>query len=119
MHAGFMELRRAMWMNTRRNFAGLGRTPGALADIARIAELWRTTRQAFGGGGPFLFGVRMTAADAMYAPVVARFVTWQPELPADAKAYVDAVWEHPHLREWRSGADRESWPPMLRYETPQ
>jgi glutathione S-transferase len=46
-------------------------------------------------------------ADAMYAPVVSRFVTWEPELPADAKAYVAAVWEHPLLQEWRRGADAE------------
>ena len=35
MHAGFRELRTAMWMNLGRDFSGLGRTPGALADIAR------------------------------------------------------------------------------------
>jgi len=36
MHAGFRELRQAMWMNLGRDFAGHGRTPGALANIARI-----------------------------------------------------------------------------------
>ena len=40
MHAGFRELRQAMWMNLGRDFAGHGRTPGALADIARIEALW-------------------------------------------------------------------------------
>ncbi|MBI3451455.1 MAG: glutathione S-transferase family protein [Rhodospirillales bacterium] len=109
MHAGFAELRTAMWMNIRRRFPGKRRTPGALADIARIAELWRETRAAFGQGGPFLFGRRFNFADAMYTPVVARFVTWEPELPADAKAYVEAVWAQPWVREWCADAAAEPW----------
>lgn len=117
MHAGFGELRKAMWMNTRRRFAGKGRTPGAIADIARITTIWRTTRERFGAGGPLLFGRSFTVADAMYAPVVSRFVTWEPELPDDAKAYVAAVWDHPLLREWRQAADAEPMT-MARYETP-
>ena len=68
MHAGFRELRQAMWMNLCRDFAGRGRTPGALADIARIESLWAETRGRFGAGGPYLFGAEFTAADVMYAP---------------------------------------------------
>lgn len=117
MHAGFVELRRAMWMNIRRRFPGKGRTPGALADVARIAALWRETRARFGAGGPFLFGSKLTGADAMYAPVVTRFVTWAPELPSDASAYVAAVWDHPFMVEWRRAADAEPWT-NPKYETP-
>jgi glutathione S-transferase len=117
MHAGFADLRRIMWMNTRKRFPGRGRTPETLAAIERIAAIWRETRQRYGGGGPFLFGKSLTMADAMYAPVVARFVTWEPELPADAKAYVAAVWDHPLLQDWRRGADAESWV-IDKYETP-
>lgn len=118
MHSGFAELRKAMWMNTRARFPGKGRTPGALADIARIAAIWRAARGAHGKTGPFLFGRRLTFADAMFAPVVARFVTWAPELPADAKTYVEAVWEHPLLLEWRKAADAEPWT-IPHYETPE
>lgn len=117
MHAGFIELRRAMWMNVRRRFPGKGRTPGALADIARITALWRETRTKFGAGGPFLFGAHLSAADAIYAPVVTRFVTWEPDLPGDAKAYVAAVWDHPWLVEWRNAAAAEPWT-TPKYETP-
>jgi glutathione S-transferase len=116
MHAGFVELRRAMWMNTRRKFSGKGRTPGALADIARISEMWRDTRQHYGAGGPFLFG-KFSLADCMYAPVVSRFVTWEPELDAATRAYVDAVWNHPFMVDWRRAADAEPWI-IERYETP-
>jgi glutathione S-transferase len=116
IHAGFADLRRAMWMNTRKRFPGKGRTPEALANIARICTIWRETQQRYGAGGPFLFGKTMTMADAMYAPVVCRFVTWEPELPAEAKAYVAAVWDHPLLQEWRRGADAEPWV-LEKYET--
>ena len=82
MHAGFTGMRQSMWMNLGRDFSGLGRTPEALADIARIEAMWADTRQRFGAGGPFLFGAAFTAADAMYAPVVTRFLTWRPEIAA-------------------------------------
>ncbi len=65
---------------------------------------WRTsrgsrrcgaTRGAHGAGGPFLFGAGFGAADAMFAPVVARFLTYRPELSAGAAAYCEAVRAHP------------------------
>src|SRR4051794_94358 len=65
MHAGFLGLRQAMWMNLGRDFSGLGRTAEALTDIARIEAIWLETRRCFGGGGPFLFGADFTAPDAM------------------------------------------------------
>jgi glutathione S-transferase len=107
MHAGFRELRQAMWMNLGGRFAGLGRTPGALADIARIEALWAATRQRFGTGGPYLFGADFTAADVMYAPVVARFLTWKPELTAETRAYCDAVRAHKLVAEWYDAAAAE------------
>ena len=108
MHAGFRELRQAMWMNLGRDdFAGHGRTPGALADIARVEALWAETLQRFGAGGPYLFGDALTAADAMYAPVVARFLTWKPELTAAALAYCDAVRAHPLVAAWYDAAAAE------------
>ena len=62
----------------------------------------------FGAGGPFLFG-RFTAADAMYAPVVGRFVTYAiDDLSATAAAYVQAMTSHPAYREWKSAALRET-----------
>ncbi|MBI3504846.1 MAG: glutathione S-transferase family protein [Proteobacteria bacterium] len=117
MHAGFGEMRKAMWMNVRRRFPGKGRTPGALADIARIEALWAGTRQRFGAGGPYLFGRQFGFADAMYAPVVARFWTWQPELSAASKAYVEAVWNHPFMVEWVAAAQAETWT-LPKYENP-
>ncbi len=107
MHAGFLGLRQAMWMNLGRDFSGLGRTPQALADIARIEALWHETRQQFAAGGPFLFGATFTAADAMFAPVVTRFITWKPDLNAATREYCDAVRVHPLVAEWYDGAAAE------------
>jgi glutathione S-transferase len=117
MHSGFRELRIAMPMNLGRNFAGRGRTPGALADIVRIEALWAECLAAH--GGPYLFGTSFTLADAFYAPVVARFVTWQPQLSATAMAYAEAVRAHPLVAEWYGLAADEPDEWLLdKYENP-
>ena len=120
MHAGFRELRQAMPMNLGRDFAGLGRAPGALSDIARIEALWGAARERFGGGGPFLFGAAFTAADAMYAPVVTRFLTWRPDLSPATHAYCAAVRAHPLVAAWYAAAAAEpaAWR-IAKYETPE
>jgi glutathione S-transferase len=107
MHAGFRDLRMAMWMNLGADFSGLGRSPGALLDIARIEALWAETRSRFGAGGPFLFGATFGAADAMFAPVVARFLGWKPVVSTETMAYCAAVRGHPLVMEWYSGAAAE------------
>lgn len=117
MHAGFRGLRTAMPMNLGRTFPGRGRTRDALADIARIEALWREALQA--SGGPFLLGRAFGLADAMFAPVVARFRTWQPDLTADSAAYVAAARAHPLLVRWyaEAMAEPEAWL-LDKYENP-
>jgi glutathione S-transferase len=111
MHAGFRALRQNMWMNLGRDFSGLGRTTDTLADIARIEAAWAEARQLYGANGPYLFGAGFTAADVMYAPVVARFLSWRPEISAATQQYVDAVRAHPLVAEWYAAAAQEpaSW----------
>lgn len=117
MHAGFRALRMAMPMNLGRSFPGQGRTPEALADIARIEAIWAECRAQH--GGPFLFGAGFTLADAMYAPVVARFITWQPELSAGSRAYLEAVRAHPLVARWYAEAAAEPAAWLLdKYENP-
>lgn len=98
MHAGYRELRIAMPFNIGRTFPGLHRTEGALADIARIETLWAECLDSH--GGPFLFGKDFTIPDVMFAPVCARFLTWQPELSARSRSYVEAVRAHPLVDQW-------------------
>ncbi len=111
MHAGFRALREAMPMSLFRKAAVAGRTPEVLADIARIEAIWADCRSRFGAGGPYLFGADFTVADAMYAPVVCRFLTYRPELSAVSRAYCDAVRAHPLMEEWyrAAAAEPESW----------
>jgi glutathione S-transferase len=107
MHAGFLGLRQAMWMNLGRDFAGRGRTAAALADIARIEAVWAAALERFGDAGPFLFGTEFGAADAMYAPVVTRLLTWKPEISAETRAYCDAVRAYPLVADWYDAAAAE------------
>jgi len=101
MHSGFPNLRNHMSMNIRRRHPGKGRTPEVLAEILRIVEIWSECRK------PFLFGA-FCAADAMYAPVVLRFRTYEMELPPVCRAYADAVLALPALLEWIRDAERET-----------
>ena len=119
MHSGLRGLRLAMPMNLGGAFAGRGRTPEALADIARVEAVWADTRARYGAGGPYLFGAAFGAADAMYAPVVARFLTWAPEISAASRAYVDAVRAHPLVDAWYRAAlaEPEAWR-IARFEVP-
>ena len=101
MHAGFAALRSAMPMNIRARHPGAGHTPEAMADVARIVELWTDALQRW--GGPFLMGT-FSAADAMYAPVVMRFITYGVALPPACEAYVAAVAAHPAVAAWVAAA---------------
>ena len=123
MHAGFRALRVAMPMNLGRpDYAALGSSLAGEAatarDLARITEVWRDTRARFGQDGPFLFGPAFGAADAMFAPVAARLLTYRPPLPGDAIAYCDAVRSHALVEEWYALAalEPEEWR-LPRYET--
>ncbi len=111
MHSGFRALRTEMPMSLFRHAAGAGRTPLALADIARIEAIWRETRAMYGAGGPYLFGQTFGNADAAYAPVVARLLTYAPELQADTRAYCDAVRGHALVALWYELAaqERDEW----------
>ncbi|MEP2545544.1 MAG: glutathione S-transferase family protein [Alphaproteobacteria bacterium] len=113
MHAGFVALRDQMPMNLPHVTDRVTPSPDTRADIARIQDIWRTCRRDFGAGGAFLFG-QPTIADAMYAPVVARFHTYGVVVDATARAYMDAVWNHPAMAEARALAAEE--PRIPEYE---
>lgn len=98
MHSGFQALRHHLPMNIRARFPGHGRNAASVADIARIVEIWQHNLEAF--GGPYLYGGEFLASDAMFAPVVTRFVTYGVEVPAACRAYMDTVLAHPAVAEW-------------------
>lgn len=107
MHSGFQALRGSLPMNCRRRVSGFVADTAAQRDIARVCELWRDCRTRFGAGGDFLFGA-FSIADAMYAPVASRFVTYGIALDADSRAYVDAVFALPAMREWLAASAAET-----------
>lgn len=102
MHSGFFALREKMPMNCKARFPGKGLTPESEADLARVRQIWSDCRSRFGqpsGAGEFLFG-RFSIADAMYAPVVLRFVTYGVEVSEVEQDYLDAVLALPALQDW-------------------
>lgn len=101
MHSGFANLRNHMSMNVRKRYPGKGHTPEVDAEIARIQAIWSAAKK------PFLFG-EFGAADAMYAPVVLRFRTYEVELSPACRAYSEAVLALPAMREWIGAAEREA-----------
>ncbi|NQW00832.1 MAG: glutathione S-transferase family protein [Rhodospirillales bacterium] len=107
MHAGFASLRTHMPMDIRNSYPGVGLGRGVQADIDRIVDIWHDCRQQYGQSGPYLFG-GFTIADAMFAPVVARFKTYGVDLPEQAVSYCNHVWECPDMIEWRAAAAAET-----------
>jgi len=99
MHSGFRALRTSMPMNLRSRHPGKGMSPEVAKDIARITAIWTDSRAKFGKGGPYLFGA-FSAADAYYAPVATRFVTYGVELAGEARAYQQALLANTALKEW-------------------
>ena len=108
MHAGFVPLRRHCPMNFWRPVKPRPANPDSDANVKRIDAIWSDCRARFGKGGPFLFGA-FTAADAMYAPIVSRFVTYAIEVSAPSRAYMDAVTALPAWAEWTAAALKEEW----------
>ncbi|KMO12458.1 glutathione S-transferase family protein [Methylobacterium platani] len=105
MHGGFFNLRSALPMNLRARYADFTPWGGAQADIARVVEIWQEALRVH--GGPFLFGARPVVADAMYAPVCTRFVTYGVALPSDCAAYRDRIMDWDLMRDWIAAAQDE------------
>jgi glutathione S-transferase len=107
MISGFRALRNACPMNMRRPKRRLLTLPdGVTEDVSRIETIWREMRTR--SGGPFLFG-DFTAADAMFAPVVNRFETYELVDAPDTLDYMSAMKAHPAWQKWQTAALEESW----------
>ncbi|MEO7323766.1 MAG: glutathione S-transferase family protein [Dokdonella sp.] len=107
MHSGFQALRSHLPMNCRRRSSDFVVPPDAQRDIERIAAIWRDCRARFGDSGAFLFG-RFSIADAMYAPVVLRFLSYGVALDAGTRAYVQTVLGLASMQEWMRDAAAET-----------
>jgi len=105
MHSGFASMRSALPMNIKAHFPGFKVWSRAQADIDRVLEIWTECLSQY--GGPYLFGKEVSLADAMYAPVVTRFLTYDIPLDKASAAYVKRIMALPALQEWIAEAQKE------------
>lgn len=107
MHAGFARLRTACPMNARARNRRVDMDEGLQADIRRIDAIFAGRRTTPAGHGPWLFG-RYGAADAMFAPVVLRFLTYGLPLGPQAQQYFETALADPALQDWIRAAESET-----------
>jgi len=105
MHSGFASMRGALPMNIKAHFPGFKIWSRAQTDIDRIVEIWRECLKGY--DGPFLFGNQPGMADAMYAPVVTRFMSYDVALDKACTAYCKRIVELPAMQEWIAAAKLE------------
>ena len=101
IHSGFANLRSALPMNLKGRRPGFKVWAGAQLDIDRVLTIWRDCLAQ--SGGPYLFG-EISMADAMYAPVCTRFVTYDVPLDPACAAYRDQILRLPFMAEWTKAA---------------
>lgn len=106
MHSGFPNLRANLSMNIRRRFPMFFVRANVMEDIDRIFQIWALQREKAAGQGDYLFG-NFTIADAFYAPVVTRFITYGVKAPPICQVYMDAVMLHPAVAQWVRAAESE------------
>lgn len=105
MQSGFYNLRSALPMNIRARYPNFKVFTGARADIRRVLTIWSECLDAY--GGDFLFGDQPTLADAMYAPVCSRFVTYDIALEGKAADYRDRIMAWAPMKRWIADAKQE------------
>lgn len=105
MHSGFSALRGSLPMNIKGHFPGFKIWSRAQTDIDRVTAIWHECLKSY--GGPFLFGKQPCIADAMYAPVVTRFLSYDVTLDRECAAYCKRVMELPAMQEWVAAAKQE------------
>jgi glutathione S-transferase len=106
MHSGFVSLRKTMPMNIRARGRKVASSPELEADIARIKTIWRELRTQYADAGPWLFG-RYSIADAMFAPVAFRFLTYGVTETGAVDEYVRIVMRDPLVQEWMQAGELE------------
>ena len=98
MHSGFAALRSSLPMNLRFHKPGFTVWSSAQADIDRVTGIWRDCLTTW--KGPFLFGKSPTIADAMYAPVVTRFLSYDVSVGQVCQDYCTTIMNWPPMAEW-------------------
>ena len=105
MHSGFASMRSSLPMNIKAHFPSFKLWSRAQADIDRVLEIWTECLKTY--GGPYLLGKLPSVADAMYAPVVTRFLTYDVALDKSCAAYCKTIMALPTMKEWVAAAKQE------------
>lgn len=105
MNSGFANLRSSLPMNLKAHHPGHKIWAGAQPDIDRITEIWTECLETY--GGQYLFGAQRTMADAMYAPVVTRFLTYGVKLNKPCILYCQTIMAMAEMKEWIAAARAE------------
>ena len=109
MHAGFSALRSHCPMNIEAQLPDVGarvwaEEPAVRQNVARIEAAFADALAS--SGGPFLFG-DFCAADALYAPVCMRLLTYALPVSDTTRDYVLRVTAAPGVAAWISDARAE------------
>lgn len=103
MHSSFTSLRNELPMNCRERFPDSALSTEAQQDITRIKKLWQQCMERYAqssvNGAGWLCG-EYSIADAMFAPVVMRFVGYGVALNPAESAYAEATLALPAMQEW-------------------
>lgn len=107
MHSGFSSLRNACGMNIRANLADVGKrlwqkNEELRHDVARIEQIW-SERPNMNG---FLCG-EFSIADAFYAPVVTRLMTYALPVSESTRQYMQTMLQHSAVQAWIDAALQE------------
>lgn len=106
MHGGFAPLRNICPMNIGVRAELHEIDPVLQRNIDRIGELFAQGLDDF--GGPWLAGVRFTIVDAFYAPVAYRVRSFDLDVGAKGRAWVDHIIAHPAMQQWEGQALAET-----------
>jgi glutathione S-transferase len=106
MHSGFGALRSHCPMNIEARLPEVGariwaEQPAVRADVARIEGAWAQALAAC--GGPYLFG-DFSAADAFFAPVCSRLLTYALPVSETTRGYMQRNAAAPGVAAWIADA---------------
>jgi glutathione S-transferase len=104
MHSGFMALRSALPMNCRKSMVFSDTSLALRTDIERVCALWRECLAT--SSGPFLF-TDFSIADAFYAPVVLRFISYGIKVGDVEAQYMQTILSLGSVQEWIAKARAE------------
>ncbi|NCN83453.1 MAG: glutathione S-transferase family protein [Sphingomonadales bacterium] len=106
MHGGFAPLRNICTMNVgvRATLHNI-ETP-LQRNINRIGELFAQGQDNF--GGPWLTGQSFSAVDAFFAPVAYRVRSYDLDIGAKGRGWVDRMIAHPAMQDWERQALAET-----------